>query len=117
MAEYKVDFVDLIASVDVPADQQANYLDSYIDSRVNNWKNIIELINQLPKLRAVFFTRMTFASIPNIRNKILEVRNHCNENREIRFCLLPTPARFANPAKQQQWIDTIINQITCLLPQ
>jgi G:T/U-mismatch repair DNA glycosylase len=115
MVKYKIDFADLIASVDVEEGQHANFLDTYIDPRVETWKNIIELITQLPKLKAVYFTRKTFGGIPNIHNKIIEIINHCQQV-GIRFCLLETPARFVNADKQQQWISTIINQRTCLQP-
>ena len=113
MAQYKIDFVDLIESVDVEKGQHANFLDTYIDPRVEVWRDIIELINQLPKLKAVYFTRKTFGGIPNIHNQIIEIRNHCQQV-GVRFCLLETPARFANADKQKQWINTIINQITCI---
>lgn len=113
MIQYKIDFADLIESVNVEIGQQANFLDTYIDRRIKKWKNITELFNQLPKLKAVYFTRKTFGGIPEIHNKIKEIRNHCQQN-EIRFCLLVTPARFANAAKQQQWINTIINQLGCI---
>jgi G:T/U-mismatch repair DNA glycosylase len=115
MAQYKIDFADLIASADVEQGQHANFLDTYIDPRVQAWKNIIELITQLPQLKAVYFTRKTFGGIPNIHSKIIEIRNHCLQA-GIRFCLLETPARFANAAKQQQWINTIINRAICLQP-
>jgi hypothetical protein len=115
MAQYKIDFADLIASVDVEQGQHANFLDTYIDQRVNMWKNIIELFAQLSKLKAVYFTRKTFEGVPNIHRKIIEIRNHCQQA-GIRFCFLETPARFANAAKQQQWINTIINQSICLQP-
>lgn len=115
MIQYKIDFADLIASVQVPAGQQANFLDTYLDPRVQTWKNIIALINSLPKLKAVYFTRKTFGGIPNIHGQIIAIRNHCQLNK-IRFCLLETPSRYANDAKQQQWIETIVNQTTCLQP-
>lgn len=113
MSQYKIDFADLIAAVNVEKGQHANFLDTYLDSRVQAWKNIIDLINQLPKLKEVYFTRKTFEGIANIHNKITEIQNHCKQN-GIRFCLLATPSRFTNVAKQQQWIETIVNQTTCL---
>lgn len=113
MSQYKVDFADLIASVDVPEGQEGNVDDVFIDGKVEAWKDIIALIDQLPKLEAVYFTRKTFANIPNIQAQITSINIHCHFN-GIRFCLLPTPARFANAAKQEQWRDTIINQLTCL---
>lgn len=113
MAAHRLDFADLILSVNVPAGQQANYEDSYIDDKVVAWKNIVALLLVLQNLKAVYFTRKTFGDIPNIAAAIDVIRSHCNQN-NIRFCLLETPARFANAAKQQQWIDTIINQNVCI---
>lgn len=114
IAAHKIDFADLIESVNVPAGQQGNILDTYIDGLVYHWKDIIALINTLQKLKAVYFTRKTFTGIPNIKIRILAIQDHCTQQ-NIRFCLLETPARFANAAKQQQWIDTITNQNTCTL--
>jgi hypothetical protein len=112
MAEYKIDFADLIASVDVPAGLEGNVDDAFIDGLVNTWKDIIGLLNELKNLKAVYFTRITFNDVPNIQQQIITIHNHCLEN-DIRFCCLKSPSRFANAAKQQQWIDTIINQVTC----
>ncbi len=112
MHQYRIDFADLIHSVEVPVNQSDNFDDIYIDGQVIQWKNIIALINSLNNVSAVYFTRKTFGGIPNIHAQINAIQTHCIQ-RNIRFCLLETPARFANVAKQQQWIDTIINQINC----
>ncbi|HRG59985.1 MAG TPA: hypothetical protein PK323_13605 [Bacteroidia bacterium] len=112
MQQYRIDFADLIHSVDVPVNQADNFDDSFIDGQVNQWSDIIALIDSLSNLRAVYFTRKTFAGITNIHAQINAIQSHCIQT-DIRFCLLQTPARFANEAKQQQWIDTIINQISC----
>lgn len=113
MAQYKIDFADIIHSVDVPANEADNFADDFIDGHVHQWKNIITLINTLPKLKAVYLTRITVGGIPNIHIQINEIQGHCLQ-KNISFCLLQTPARFTNAAKQQQWIDTIINQISCV---
>lgn len=113
MDEHKIDFADLIHSVDVPVGEEDNVDDIFIDGNALEWKSITPLIDNLEKLKAVYFTRKTFGGIPNIHEKIMVIRNHCIQKR-IRFCLLETPARFTNAIKQQQWIDTIVNQVTCL---
>jgi len=112
MAQYKIDFTDLIETVNIPTDKGDNYLDTYIDRRVENWKDVIALINKLSNLKEVYFTRKTFAGIPNIYNQILKISNHCN-TKGIRFCMLISPARYANSVKQNLWINTIINQSIC----
>ncbi len=112
MAEYKIDFADVIHSVLVPEDQVNNLLDTYIDDKVQERKEIITLISSLKKLKAIYFTRKTFTDIPNIHAMILAIQNYCRQN-AIRFCLLETPARFTNDEKQQMWINTINIQHNC----
>lgn len=112
MAAHKIDFVDLIASVNVPENEIANVDDRFIDKYVEEWNDIAALISSLKNIKAVYFTRKTFGGIQNIKERIRVIQQHCQEN-GIRFCLLPTPARFANERKQQDWIDTVIHQSTC----
>ena len=55
-------------------------------------------------------------SIPKVtvkRKNIQSLIDYCLENK-IRFCKLETPAKFFSPEKQQQWIDTIVKQKTCM---
>lgn len=113
MNTHKIDFADTIASVNVPVDEEDNVNDIFIDNKVHEWKNIVQLIDSLPKLKAVYFTRTTFGGIPNIRTQIRFIRSHCIQ-KKIRFCLLLTPSRFTDEAKQLQWNNTIIDQITCI---
>lgn len=110
MLQFRIDFADIIHSVDVPENQANNFDDGYIDGQVHQWKNIVELINALPSLRAVYITRITFNDVPNIHEQFQAIQTHCLL-RQIRFGFLKSPSRFANAAKQQQWIDVIINQI------
>jgi len=112
MTECKIDFADVIHSVDVPEDQVNNILDTYIDDKVHEWKEVIPLISSLKKLKAVYFTRLTFSGIDNIYVKILAIQNHCNQN-NVRFCFLETPARYANVAKQHRWVNTVNIQRSC----
>ncbi|WP_026898240.1 uracil-DNA glycosylase family protein [Daejeonella oryzae] len=115
MEEYKVDFADFILSLNVPEGSEQNVDDSFIDSHVDQWKNIGEVIDSLPKLKAVYFTRKTFNGIPNTRAHLALISDKCRE-RKIRLCKLETPAKFFSPEKQQQWIDTIVLKNTCLKP-
>jgi len=107
MIQHKVDFVDLIHTVNVPDGQERNVADAYIDSKVQEWKDVMGLINTLPQLKMVCFTRKTFAGIPKIRAEIIAIQEHCRQ-KGIRFSALVTPARFTNVAKQQEWINAII---------
>lgn len=115
MVAQKIDFADLIAALEVPEGEETNIDDDFIGSHVQQWKNIVELMETLPNLKAVYFTRKTFNGIPNIRAQVSLIKNYCHK-RSIRFCKLETPARFYNPEKQQQWIDTIVLQKSCLKP-
>lgn len=100
MREFKVDFTDLIASVDV--EEETNYKDDYLDNKVISWTNNIEVIKSLPKLNRVCFTRKSFGGIPNMKLRIEEIRIFC-ESRNIEFEYLPTPARFYTEEKQIIW--------------
>lgn len=113
MSKYKIDFADLIDALDVPDGEEANVDDSFIDSHVQKWKDIISLTDQLPKLKAVYFTRKTFNGAPNIKAESSLIAEHC-KRRNLRVCKLETPSRFFSPEKQQQWIDTIVLQTSCL---
>ena len=108
MELYKIDFADLIQSVEVPEGTQTNVDDAYIDGFATQWNAVIPLIDSLESLNAVYFTRKTFVGIPNIKERVLAIENHCLKAR-IRFHCLETPARFANLAKQRQWKDVIVN--------
>lgn len=113
MAAHKIDFADIIHSIDVPEGEESNVDDTFIDNHVVEWKDINALIESLPKLKAVYFTRKTFNGIANMRVQVIKIASFCKQ-KNIRFCKLETPARFYSPEKQQQWIDTMILQTTCL---
>lgn len=115
MDEYKIDFADLIDAIEIPEGEEANVEDVFIDQHVQQWKDMIALIDHLPDLKAVYFTRKTFNGIVNMRVQINLIASYCRK-KNIRFCKLETPARFHSPEKQQQWIDTMILQSTCLKP-
>lgn len=115
MAKYKIDFADLIHSLEVPEGEEDNIDDDFIDSHVQQWKDIVALMETLPSLKEVYFTRKTFNGIPNMRTRVNIIAEYCKQN-NIRICKLETPARFHSPEKQQQWIDTIVKKRTCLRP-
>lgn len=115
MAEYKVDFADLIHSLEIPEGEERIVDDTFIDTHVKEWKNVIGLIDTLPNLKAVYFTRKTFNGISNMRIQVNLIADHCRQ-KGLRFCKLETPARHYSAEKQQQWIDTIVLQNTCLKP-
>lgn len=113
MRDYKIDFVDLIDTVAVPNNQVDNVSDDFIDSRIYRWNGILRQLPSLRRLKALYFTRKTFENIPNIHSRIFRIMQYCRR-KNIRFCLLHSPARSGRPSKQQEWIDTIVIQKTCL---
>ncbi|RZK26430.1 MAG: hypothetical protein EOO43_02865 [Flavobacterium sp.] len=100
ISKSNVDFIDLIASVEV--DKPDNYDDRYLDGRVSEWRNVISVMKKLPMLKQVCFTRKTLADIPKMKERIEGIKTYCEES-NIRFQYLPTPARFYNDAKQTEW--------------
>jgi G:T/U-mismatch repair DNA glycosylase len=102
MKKHKIDFADLILEIDVESGEENNYSDDYIDGRVIKWKNIIEDIFKKHRIQKVYFTRKTFSNIPNIKKRIFEIKEYCN-NHNIKFNFLVTPARLENKAKLDEW--------------
>lgn len=106
--EHKIDFTDLIEEVQVEEGKEANYYDGYIDDKITRWKNIIALIDTLPNLKRVCFTRKTFTDIPQMKKQISEIQNHCDK-KGIFFQALITPARFYSEKKQTEWNNFLLN--------
>jgi G:T/U-mismatch repair DNA glycosylase len=102
MKQFNVDFMDLIAEVDVAIPN--NYNDDYIDSRVIAWHDAIKVMRQLPHLKKVCFTRKTFADIPNIKSALAVIEAYCHAE-NLLFQCLPTPTRGYTAAKQAVWTD------------
>jgi G:T/U-mismatch repair DNA glycosylase len=113
MTKYKIDFADVIETLNVPEGEENNLDDTFIDTHAFEWKNINSLINTLPHLKAVYFTRKTFNGINNAKQQITQIAKHCLQ-KNIRFCKLETPAKYFDDTKQKQWIDTIVKQTTCM---
>jgi G:T/U-mismatch repair DNA glycosylase len=106
--KYKIDLTDLIEEIKVDEGQEANYYDGYIDNKVTRWKNIIAIIDTLPNLKRVCFTRKTFSDIPKMKTKVSEIQKHC-DNKGIGFQALTTPARFYREDKQAEWTNFLLN--------
>jgi hypothetical protein len=89
--------------------------EDFVDISAKTFYDLTALVDQLPKLKAIYFTRKTFNGMPNIKAEIMKLAQHC-QSKQIRLCKLDTPARHFSDEKQQQWIDTIVLQKTCLRP-
>lgn len=113
MSRKKIGFADLIDTLEVPEGEESNTDDTFVDTHVSAWNDIISLIETLPNLKAVYFTRKTFNGIPNMKVQLNLIAAYCKQ-KGIRMCKLETPARHFSVEKQQQWIDTIVLQKTCL---
>ncbi|WP_207429440.1 hypothetical protein [Pedobacter sp. SYSU D00535] len=113
MQKRKIGFADLIDALEVPEGEETNTDDAFVDTHVQQWNDIISIIDSLPALKSVYFTRKTFNGIPNLKVQMAVIAAHCKQ-KGIRICKLETPARHFSVEKQQQWIDTIVKQTTCL---
>jgi G:T/U-mismatch repair DNA glycosylase len=77
MIKYKIDFADIIETLEVPVGEENNLDDTFIDNHAFEWKNINILIDSLPNLKAVYFTRKTFNGIANAKIQIVEIAAYC----------------------------------------
>ncbi|MBI2722800.1 MAG: hypothetical protein HYX39_11560 [Bacteroidetes bacterium] len=100
--KYKIDFIDLIAKIDVEHGKETDYYDGYIDGRVTQWQDVISVIKKNPSIKRICFTRKSFSDIPNMTKKVEEIKKYCI-SKNIDFEFLPTPARFYNTDKQTVW--------------
>jgi len=105
--KHKIDLIDLIEEIQVEEDQQANYLDSYIDMKVTTWRDVISIIQTLKNLKRVCFSRKTFSGIPKMKKQIEIIQAYCEES-NILFKVLPTPSRFYSSDKQIAWEKFIL---------
>lgn len=101
-ARHRIDFVDLIKEVLVHEGEDGNYYDGYLDKQEVKWRDINSLIDALPQLERVCFTRSTSSDIPNMNKRVIAIEEYC-KSRGIYFERLVTPARFYNTAKQEAW--------------
>ena len=100
--KYKIDFIDIIAELEVETGEETNYSDDYIDGRVTKWRNVNYELSKLKQLKRVCFTRKTFAKVPNIKRQVEEIEKYCKKN-NILFSSLVTSSRFYNTKKQDEW--------------
>jgi G:T/U-mismatch repair DNA glycosylase len=98
----RIDFIDLITEVDVAIGEETNYEDKYLDDKVTEWRNVVDELKKLKKLKRVAFTRKTVNDIPQMKLRIEEVKRYC-DSKQIPFRFLKTPARTYSPDKQKIW--------------
>ncbi len=102
VAQHKIDFIDLIAEVDVEAGQETNYLDNYIDGRITECRLVTLEMEKLRNLKRVGLTRKTLTGIPVMSEQIAAIARCC-QARGIPFSTLMTPARGYSEEKQAIW--------------
>jgi G:T/U-mismatch repair DNA glycosylase len=105
--KFRIGFADIIQELIVEDGNETNYADNYIDDKVTEWIDFSLFVSRYPKLKKVFFTRKTFRDIPNMSRQIDIIKQMC-QLWGIDFFTLPTPARFGNQKKLNEW-KTIIN--------
>jgi G:T/U-mismatch repair DNA glycosylase len=110
MARHRIDFTDIIGSL--KAGYEYRFGDEFMDSFVQDWNKIEDLIDSLENLQAVYFTRKTFGRIPTIEERIAQIRNHCVQ-KNLRFSLLETPERNSDLGKILSWKRTMIDKTIC----
>lgn len=106
MARHRIGFSDLITSVNVPAGDEKNYRDDFIDAHVVAWTDVVGELKKLKQLKKVLFTRKTFSGVPNIKKRLTIVQEYCI-SLGIAFELLVTPARGYSAAKQEVWTSAL----------
>ena len=106
--KFNIGFVDIIQEIEVGIGQETNYKDNYIDGKVTKWLDIESFIENHQLLKKVFLTRKTFKDIPRIKKQIDLIKDICYR-KDIEFYCLPSPARYENNKKLDEWISIIKN--------
>jgi len=106
MKRHTVDFIDLITSATVPPRWKINFRDGDLNNNCDlKWRDIEGETVALP-LRRVLFTRKSFNDVARMRGRVATLIEHFAE-RSVRVGFLPTPGRYYNAKKQQDWNDVI----------
>lgn len=101
--EHDIELSDLILSVEMSQEDICSYGDDKLTNVIEY--NTHKIIKSLSKGRTeeVYFTRKSFDKrVQKIRDEIYKIKEFCNKN-GIKFRFLPTPSRFYNEKKLQEW--------------
>jgi G:T/U-mismatch repair DNA glycosylase len=115
MDKNKVDFVDIVSSLKgVEKEDFNNYEDAFVNAHIKDFNNgIIDMIDNIKNLEAVYFTRKSFDKKTNrLKEQIFTIRNHCFK-KKIRFCFLGTPSRAYGNKKIHEWVEIIAFKKNC----
>ena len=98
---HHIDFIDIIEQI---PEQPENYDDRLLDRQQNViWKDVIGEISKLRSLKRVCFSRKSFHDVPNIRERMLAIKEDL-DRRQILLRCLHTPAR-AHSRAWPEWRD------------
>lgn len=100
---HDIELSDLILSVEMREDDICSYGDDKLSNvKEYNTKNILNSL-ALGGTKEVYFTRKSFdKSVAGIKKEIYKIKEYCDAH-NIKFRFLPTPARFFNEKKVQEW--------------
>ncbi len=104
---HDIELSDLILSVELSKEDICSYGDDKLTNVIEyNTDNIIKSLAK-GKTKEVYFTRKSFdKSVENIKKDIYKIKEYCEQN-GIKFRFLPTPARFYNEKKLEEWRECL----------
>lgn len=110
LKEYDIELSDLILSVELSEEDICSYGDDKLKNVVEyNTPNIIKSLAK-GKTKEIYFTRKTFdKSVENIKTELSKIKEYCEQN-GIKFRFLPTPSRFYNEKKLQEWRECFLKE-------
>jgi G:T/U-mismatch repair DNA glycosylase len=100
--QYKIGFADVIEEVGVEVGQEANYDDTYINSRVSKWWDFESFLKNHSNIKEIYFTRKSFSGVSNIETRVKLIQETCLK-KGMKFAFLSTPSRFENEKKLNEW--------------
>ena len=98
-----IELTDLILSVDILEKDIPSYGDDKLNKVIEwNTDNILNILKK-KNTQEVYFTRKSFdTKVKNIKTEIDKIKMYC-ENNNIKFKFLPTPSRYENNTKLEEW--------------
>lgn len=103
LKRHDIELSDLILSAELDECDICNYGDDKLsDVKEYNTQNILNTL-ACGNTKEVYFTRKSFdKSVAGIKNEIYKVKEFCDSH-NIKFRFLPTPSRFCNEKKLEEW--------------
>lgn len=110
LSEHDIELTDLILTVNMDEKESCSYGDDKLQNVIQyNTDNILRCLEQ-GRTKEVYFTRKSFdKSVAGIKNEITKIKEYCDKN-DIKFRFLPTPSRFYNEKKLEEWKTCFYNR-------